>query len=151
MKDQIVFNTALPSGVTETVLQKALEATLQLQKAHLEGKVHLSFVSKAQSQQINNSNTGNDYPTDVLSLRYPVVENEKGQAAAEIIICMPIARLQAKQYNVGIQEEVCLLFVHGLLHILGHDHQTPAEQQAYQQIQNQIMKNLNLTARNMPW
>lgn len=151
MKDQIVFNTALPLGVTETVLQKALEATLQLQKAHLEGKVHLSFVSKAQSQQINNSNTGNDYPTDVLSLRYPVAENEKGQAAAEIIICTPIARLQAKQYNVGIQEEVCLLFVHGVLHILGHDHQTPSEQQAYQQIQNQIMKKLNLTARNMPW
>lgn len=151
MKDQIVFNTALPSGVTRAVLKNALVATLQSHKAHLDGKVHLSFVSKAQSQQINNSNTGNDYPTDVLSLHYPVAENEKGQAAAEIIICTPIARLQAKQYNVSIQEEICLLFVHGLLHILGHDHQTVKDQQKYQQIQNQIMKNLNLTARNMPW
>ncbi len=151
MNSQIVVNTALPVGINKAILEKALSTTLAMQNTQLDGQVHLSFVTKGESQQINVSNTGNDYPTDVLSLRYPVEKHEKGLAAAEIIICTPIARLQAKQYNVSLQDEVCLLLVHGLLHTLGHDHQTAEQQQQYEELQNTIMKKLNLTARNMPW
>lgn len=151
MNNRIVMNTKLPEGITLSLLQRALEVTFDTQKAQLDGQVHVSFVTKAESRHINSSNTGNDYPTDVLSLSYPVEKHEKGLAAAEIIICTPIARLQAKQYNVSLQEEICLLFVHGLLHTLGNDHQTLQDQQKYQQAQNAIMKKLNLTARNMPW
>ncbi len=151
MNNTIVMNTPLPEGITKSVLQQALNTTLAMQNAQLDGAVHVSFVTRAESRKINAGNTGNDYPTDVLSLHYPVDKHEKGLAAAEIIICTPIARLQAKQYNVSLQNEVCLLFVHGVLHILGNDHQTSSEQELYQQTQNEIMKKLKLTARNMSW
>ncbi len=151
MKPQIVFDTPLPVGITKSILNTTLQTTLQSQKATLPGLVHVSFVTKAESRQINSTNTGNDYPTDVLSLAYPVDDSEQGRAAAEILICTPIAQAQAKQYNVSLKEEVSLLFVHGILHILGHDHQTTTEQAMYEQTQNAIMKKLNLTARSMSW
>ncbi len=151
MHQLIVLETLLPKGLTESLFTKALDVTLSHLHATLDGSVHLSFVDNDQSQKINMSNTGNDYPTDVLSFRYPVEKHAKGDAAVEIIICTPIARLQAKQYNVSLAEEVSLLFVHGLLHSLGFDHQNSKEQIAYEQTQNTIMKKLNLTTRDMPW
>lgn len=78
----------------------------------------LVFVSDATIQALNKKFRHKNKPTDVLSFDY-----------GEIFISVPTARRQARTHSVALTKEIDLLFVHGLLHISGYDHET-AKQKA---------------------
>jgi probable rRNA maturation factor len=87
---------------------------------------------------------GFDEPTDVLSFGDesdaslaeegaddgPAFPDLPGEVLplGEIVLSYPLAVRQASEHNVSIDEEVALLIVHGVLHLLGHDHAQPAEE-----------------------
>jgi probable rRNA maturation factor len=95
----------------------------------LDAEVSLSFVSPIQIRDLNNDHRGVDSVTDVLS--FP--QSEDGGVSfvpggpallGDIVICSRRAREQAGEYGHGERREFIYLFVHGLLHLLGHDHAT---------------------------
>jgi probable rRNA maturation factor len=68
-------------------------------------------------------------PTDVLS--FPMNEGESEAPAGllgDIVICVPRALAQSREYGVPFYEELLRLLVHGLLHLLGYDHERGAHQ-----------------------
>ncbi|MBM4117501.1 rRNA maturation RNase YbeY [bacterium] len=93
--------------------------------------VELSFLDDAQMRRLNRDWRGKDAPTDVLSFRYgadgggelPAGEDLEG----EVLVSIETARRQAATAGHGLAEEVSVLAIHGLCHILGHDHETEAE------------------------
>jgi len=75
-----------------------------------------------ESKSLNLQYLKKDYPTDVLS--FPFNEDlPDGFYIGDIFICYPIAEIQAKENNVSLQEELFRLMVHGILHLLGYDHE----------------------------
>ena len=100
----------------------------------------LTFVDGPEIQSINAEHRGVDRVTDVLS--FSLVEPvEDGPAEfalpdgeprelGDVIICYPRAVEQAEEYGHSVEREVSYLTVHGLLHILGYDHELPDEQAA---------------------
>lgn len=78
---------------------------------------------------------GEDRPTDVLS--FPQMEDpqsrrgmEKAPLLGDVVISVETAEAQARERGVTLLEEIELLLVHGILHLLGYDHRTPEERQA---------------------
>lgn len=77
-------------------------------------------------QALNRDWRGKDRTTDVLS--FPQLA--AGAFAAppdaahwgDLVVCMPQAARQAARYGATLDEEVCRLLIHGVLHLLGHDH-----------------------------
>ncbi|MFN8634416.1 MAG: rRNA maturation RNase YbeY [Chloroflexota bacterium] len=94
----------------------------------------VTFVDDDEIQQINQQHRGIDRPTDVLS--FPLVDDSVGFALppdaprelGDVIVSYPRAVAQAEEYGHSVEREVAYLVVHGVLHILGHDHEVPAEQ-----------------------
>ncbi|KKU99578.1 MAG: rRNA maturation RNase YbeY [Candidatus Kerfeldbacteria bacterium RIFCSPLOWO2_01_FULL_48_11] len=83
--------------------------------------------------------------TDVLSFRYGHGKHEG--VFGEIFICVPRARSQAQQYGNAFSEEMRLLMIHGLLHILGHDHATARQAKRMRSLENTLLgKNLSRSA-----
>lgn len=80
-------------------------------------------------QQLNAQYRDKDRPTDVLS--FAMNEGEYGDinpgVLGDVVISIPTARRQALRARRTLLEEVTMLLAHGLLHLLGYDHQTPAE------------------------
>ena len=88
-------------------------------------------------QELNRDYRGVDAPTDVLS--FALEEGEEGsedfgeleeqppQLLGDVIICVPRAIEQAKEYGHSVARELHYLAAHGLLHLLGYDHQTATE------------------------
>jgi len=117
----------------------------------LDGVIAVKFVDRGESRDYNQRFAQQDYATDVLSFAYnevessPVTENALG----DIVICTPIAAEQAQQYGIPLRAEITLLLVHGILHIAGfdHQHQESAAKTSFAQIQNAIMEELGLPAR----
>jgi probable rRNA maturation factor len=101
---------------------------------------------------------GFDEPTDVLSfgdesdssLAEPDADEspafpdmpEDSPSLGEIVLSYPLAVQQAGEHNVRVEEEVALLIVHGVLHLLGHDHAEPNEEAAMKALENQALTEL---------
>lgn len=86
-------------------------------------------------RELNRRYRGVDAPTDVLSFGLEradgfVTPPGSARQLGEIIISYPTARRQAEEAGHGIDEELAHLLVHGVLHLLGYDHESPQEARA---------------------
>ena len=97
---------------------------------------------------LNRTYRGVDKPTDVLS--FPLWQDEPPRASpaplplGDIVISLPRAAAQARELQHSTERETVFLFVHGLLHLLGYDHEQGAdkEQQMFE-LQKQIMERID--------
>lgn len=62
----------------------------------------------------------------------------------DIIINLDRVKSQAKEYGHSERREICFLFTHGVLHLLGYDHMEENEEKEMFELQETILKNLNI-------
>ncbi len=122
--------------------------------------VNLSFVSEKAIQELNARTRQIDKVTDVLT--YPYVNLKVGEKLAlkdykfdldengiltigDIYICKKRAEQQAAEYGHSLLREICFLFCHGMLHILGYDHETKTDAKLMEDLQDEILTELNIT------
>jgi len=89
------------------------------------GEMALAFVGERTIRRINRDFRGVDRPTDVLSFSY-LHEPHAGGVLGEIYVSPPVAERQAREEGCSLAEELARLSLHGLLHILGYEHDTPS-------------------------
>jgi len=89
-------------------------------------QVTIVLVGERAMRALNSRWRGQDQPTDVLS--FSQLEGEGGglhpEVLGDIVICVPIARRQAREAGHCLAAEIDRLAVHGLLHLTGHEHET---------------------------
>ncbi len=93
-------------------------------------------------QSYNLKYLNHDYPTDVLSFPLgidTVGKKDKKILLGQIVISYQQAFLQAKKYGHTKERELSFLFVHGLLHLLGYNHDTKTEEALMIKLQDQIL------------
>ena len=82
----------------------------------------------AELRRLNRDFRGNDYPTDVLSFPAALQSEPRpsgsGAFLGDIAISLARARVQAREFGHAIEQEVQILMLHGVLHLMGHDHET---------------------------
>ncbi len=108
-------------------------------KAHgrEQAEVGLTLVDYEYIQQLNRDYRGIDAPTDVLSFaleegeepaeQFFDQETRPPELLGDVVICVPRAQEQAKDYGHTFERELHYLAAHGLLHLLGYDHQNETE------------------------
>ena len=84
------------------------------------GDVELVFVNDDEMRKINHEHRGIDKATDVLSFPY---EQVSGGLMGSVVISTDTASRVASELGHSIECEIALLFLHGVLHILGYDHE----------------------------
>ena len=112
-----------------------------------EGNINLKLVDDTDSQELNDKYSGNAYATDVLTFSYG---NEDGEIA-DIVINLDEAERQAKEAGIGLEDEVALLGLHGLLHALGYDHQTTPEKEQLDHLQENLLSAAGFKYREFEW
>ena len=78
-------------------------------------------------KRLNSKFRGKNSTTDVLS--FPLAENFE-RHLGDIVISLPQARKQAREFGSRLQEELLRLLIHGLLHLLGYDHEGVSKREA---------------------
>lgn len=88
-----------------------------------QGELSITFCNNDRIQELNHNYRGINRPTDVLS--FPMDDEE---LLGDIIISIPKAEDQAREYGHSFERELFFLSLHGFLHLLGYDHETPEEE-----------------------
>jgi len=97
-------------------------------------------------ERLNRQHLEEDHPTDVLSFPGHSVNPETGKIyIGDVAISLERAELQANNAEHSLDDELQLLVVHGVLHLLGHDHAEPEEKERMWAIQDEILLRLSLS------
>ncbi len=131
-------------GFPEGLLEKAARTTLHHTKAG-EADLTLVLTGDEEIRILNRDFLGTDVPTDVLSFPADETDPETGHHyLGDVIISLPRAAEQAARGGHSLADEVQLLVVHGVLHLLGYDHAEADEKRRMWGEQMIILKSLNL-------
>src|SRR5262245_31385578 len=107
-------------------------AALTAEGAPIDVEVGVSFVDEAEMAVLNREHLGGDGPTDVLSFPLDYADGIPGAPAdgqdhipamaGDIVICVPVAARNAPSHAGTLDDELALLVVHAVLHLVGYDH-----------------------------
>ncbi len=111
----------------------------------MHSELSIVLTDDARLQELNRDYLGIDAPTDVLSFAASETDPETGaRYIGDILISIPRAQAQAGAVGHTLESEVQLLVVHGVLHLLGHDHGEPEDKTRMWKAQAEILKSLGL-------
>lgn len=111
-------------------------------------EISLTFVGDEEIAEINEKYRGVARPTDVLS--FSMFEADEplcsGSSLGDLIISADTMKRQAAEYGHSEKRELCFLFVHGLLHLLGYDHEISEDEEKMQFArQDEVLDLLGIT------
>lgn len=129
----IAVNNLTEVEIDEDWAKKVIEEVLKVEKRN--GDVSLAFIGPGRMRKLNKKFRGKNRVTDVLSFpefevpfeKFKIGELKKTKELGEIVICPREARKRAKRENLLFEKELARLLVHGLLHLLGYDHEGSKE------------------------
>ena len=111
------------------------------------GVLNIAFLPDEELQKLNNSYRWIDSTTDVLSFHY--FEDFSGlsedEVAGEIILSESKILSQSKEYGHTAEKEAYILILHGILHILGFDHETDEEYEEMRKHEEKLRQILDLS------
>lgn len=115
-----------------------------------DGFLSLFLVDDKKMRKVNKDFRGINKTTDVVSLSYYEAEKKEpelkfknpgeGSLIGEVFISLDTAIKQAKEHKVTLKQEVEFLFIHGVLHVLGFDHEKKGERKIMFDLQDEIFK-----------
>ena len=107
-------------------------------------EVSMSFVDEATIQELNGQYRGIDTVTDVLSFEcddpFEASPDEPAIAVGDIVICPSVIDEQRVQFGTSLAEELSLMTVHSVLHLLGYDHLEPDERARMEALEKEILE-----------
>lgn len=140
-----MINLELNFPFPEPLLERAAQAALAHESESSDSELSIVLADDARLQGLNRDYLGIDAPTDVLSFPASETDPETGaRYIGDILISMPRAQSQADAAGHALESEVQLLVVHGVLHLLGHDHAAPEEKARMWKAQAEILESLGL-------
>ena len=110
----------------ERTFEKWVRAALQGRRSKRR-QVNIQLFDLVQARQINKTFTGKDYATNVLSFPYEPLPGEKTAVLGDIVICPSVVASEAKEQGKRPRDHYAHLTVHGVLHLLGFNHQDEAD------------------------
>lgn len=130
---------------SEDLLKRAAQSALEHEPGAGEKELSIVLTDDVRLRELNRDYLGIDAPTDVLSFPASETDPETGTPyIGDILISVPRAREQAEAAGHPLEAEVQLLVVHGVLHLLGHDHAQAEEKARMWKAQAEILDRLGL-------
>lgn len=144
----------------QTLASRVLEA----EGVRGQAEMALLFVSREAMHEMNRVHMGVDAPTDVLAFPIDLVDNSRATGptarsatpvlarldagelpllVGDVVVCPDVAREQAPNHAGSLSDEIALLVTHGVLHVLGYDHDTEANANKMRSRERSLLEQLH--------
>ena len=130
-------------------MKKQIETTLRHVGFDVDCEIGIACVDVSESQELNLQYREKDKPTNVLSFPSDIPEEMLSLLDAEplgdLVICIPVVLQEATEQQKTPSDHFTHLLVHGILHLLGYDHETSeAEAEEMEALEIEILKKLGI-------
>ena len=149
MEINVLIDKAYKKQVKSGWLKNLVRQIQTAEKVSVKSEMAIVITGDEKIHELNLKYLAEDRPTDVLS--FPM--NEQSGAApffvnapdarlhlGDIIISYPTAARQAEEHNHSVDREITILLIHGILHLLGYDHDIPERAQAMRKRESAILE-----------
>lgn len=119
----------IDAGRLDMALVKRRARSILRALGHAESELSIGLVGDREIRALNRDYRSKDRATDVLS--FSLVEGDwssfRGGMLGDVVISVETAAREARRRHRGLNDEVTRLLIHGVLHLLGHDHEEPEQ------------------------
>jgi probable rRNA maturation factor len=151
MEISVLIDAEYKKAVKSAWLKKLARAIQTAEKVSAKSEMTLVIIGDEQIHALNLKYLEEDRPTDVLS--FPMNEQLSTEPAfvsgpdgklhlGDIIISYPTAARQAVEHAHSVEREITILLIHGILHLLGYDHDIPERKLAMNTREEAILKSV---------
>jgi probable rRNA maturation factor len=101
-----------------------------LDREGVAGGIEIALVGERTIRRLHRDWLNDDTVTDVISFPWgkPVPgPDASGVAVGEVIVCVPVCECAARSLGVSLHDEIARMLIHGILHVVGYDHDTPVK------------------------
>ena len=109
-----------------------------------EADLAIRIVDEREGQALNRHYRGKDYATNVLSFPAELPEGVKLPLLGDLVICAPVGAREAAEQGKPVAAHYAHLTVHGVLHLLGWDHEHDKDAEAMEQLEREVLAELGL-------
>lgn len=140
----------LPPALREVAMTAVRAAAVHLPRlvtSPMPWVVGVRWCDEAEGRRVNAAFRGKDYATNVLSFGTDddaMEADEEEWYVGDLLICWPILLREAAEQDKDVLHHASHMLVHGLLHLNGYDHETPAEAEAMEALEVKILSELNI-------
>jgi probable rRNA maturation factor len=103
------------------------------------GQVTVRFVGTTEGQKLNYQYRKKNYSTNVLTFAYATQPLH-----ADLVLCMPVVRREARAGSISLEAHLAHLLVHGCLHARGYDHEHPAQAAVMEAAERRILRHFGI-------
>jgi probable rRNA maturation factor len=153
MEINVLTEEGLEVETSSDWMQGIVSTTLSTEDLPPNIEISLVITGQERIQELNKEYRGIDSPTDVLSFSMSEQKEEEPTAfigppdglvhLGEVIISYPQAQIQAKERGHSLNREMATLIIHGVLHILGFDHEKPEMEPRMTAREKEILSDLD--------
>ena len=149
----IIFSPGIKPVITKKSLIKAANIIIDMLGINKVFDIGIVLTDDKRIRELNKQYRGIDSATDVLSF-YMIASKEKEniedfivppdniEHLGEVIISYEMASRQAKENGLNIKDEITMLLIHGMLHLLNYDHENESDRKVMQKKETEIMKRI---------
>jgi len=107
-------------------------------------EVNILIVDANAGRRYNREFRGRDHATNVLSFPYEPMPGERPALLGDLVICAPVVAREARDQGKQARDHYAHMTIHGVLHLLGHDHQGDAEADRMEALERRILASLGI-------
>lgn len=142
----ILVQEQFRSMISDQILLSCGETTLLLDGVNDSPSLTLMITDDEEMTDMNHRYRGINKTTDVLAFGADFTDPDlESRYLGDVVISFPQAEKQALKRGHTVEEELQLLVVHGVLHLLGYDHDTKTRKEAMWAIQSRVLAELGLS------
>lgn len=138
-------------ALQKTIIAVA-DAAAKVTKIGKNAELSVLIVDNSYIQELNHIYRGQDSPTDVLSFSMNELVDEdevldvegETNVLGDIVVSLQQAYHQSQEYGHSLERELGYLVAHGILHLLGYDHETEVERELMRNLEEKIMRRVKL-------
>lgn len=147
------FDNACPHIAVPTEADFARWAALAAATAHAAATAKpvtlgIRIVDEQESAQLNRDYRGKDYATNVLSFGHELPDfmlaTLDERPLGDLAICAPVVLREAAEQGKPAEDHWAHMVIHGVLHLLGHDHEDDAEAETMEALERTLLKELGI-------
>jgi len=122
--------------------QAWIDAVPELRRRSAE--VNLLLVRSAAGRRYNRTFRHKDYATNVLSFPYEPLPGERSRLLGDLVVCAPVVAREAREQGKRLRDHYAHLTIHGVLHLLGYDHEKPRDAARMEALEVRVLAGLGI-------